>query len=104
MIQHRLPVSRRARRTVDPSMLGKLRQLPSYLTDPSVSLLKKLAIVLGALYIISPVDAVSDFLPIIGWMDDIGLLGLMYLFMSSELSRYSRKHHTGTSENLLAGQ
>ena len=31
---------------------------------------------LAFLYIISPIDFISDVIPIIGWLDDIGVLGL----------------------------
>ncbi len=30
--------------------------------------------VLAMLYIISPLDLIPDFIPVIGWLDDLGLL------------------------------
>jgi uncharacterized membrane protein YkvA (DUF1232 family) len=88
-----VPVSRRISKRVDLSVLARLRKLPTYLFDPSVSLFKKLGILLGVIYIISPIDAVADFIPVVGWLDDIGVLGLMYLFMMKELSSYIESHH-----------
>ncbi|MDO5086419.1 MAG: DUF1232 domain-containing protein, partial [Comamonadaceae bacterium] len=38
----------------------------------------KLAVVLAVLYVVSPFDLVSDFLPLLGWLDD-GLMGLLLL-------------------------
>lgn len=38
----------------------------------------RLAVVLAVLYVLSPVDLVSDFLPLLGWLDD-GLVGLLLL-------------------------
>ncbi|HEV2611972.1 MAG TPA: DUF1232 domain-containing protein [Noviherbaspirillum sp.] len=36
----------------------------------------KLGALLLALYIISPVDLLSDLLPVLGWMDDVTLLAI----------------------------
>ena len=38
----------------------------------------KLAVVLAMLYVISPIDLVSDFIPILGWLDD-GLIAYVLL-------------------------
>ena len=49
----------------------------------------KLAVVLAVLYVISPIDLVSDFIPILGWLDD-GLIADLLLqaafkFLPAEL-------------------
>ena len=49
----------------------------------------KLAVVLAILYVISPIDLVSDFIPILGWLDD-GLIAYLLLqaafkFLPAEL-------------------
>ncbi len=49
----------------------------------------KLAVVLAMLYVISPIDLVSDFIPILGWLDD-GLIAYLLLqaafkFLPAEL-------------------
>ncbi|WP_334188880.1 YkvA family protein [Noviherbaspirillum sp.] len=36
----------------------------------------KLSALLLALYVISPVDLLSDLLPVLGWMDDVTLLAI----------------------------
>jgi uncharacterized membrane protein YkvA (DUF1232 family) len=36
----------------------------------------KIGAILLALYVLSPVDLISDFLPILGWIDDVTLLAL----------------------------
>lgn len=35
-----------------------------------------LIVALVILYIISPVDAIPDVIPILGWMDDVAVLGI----------------------------
>ena len=49
----------------------------------------KLTTVLAVLYVVSPVDLVSDFIPVLGWLDD-GLIGFLLLqlafrFLPAEL-------------------
>ena len=48
------------------------------LRDPRAPLASKLATVLALLYVLSPVDLVSDFIPILGWLDD-GLIAYVLL-------------------------
>jgi uncharacterized membrane protein YkvA (DUF1232 family) len=42
---------------------------------PAIS--PKVVFVLGILYILCPIDFAPDFLPVIGWCDDIGVLAYM---------------------------
>jgi uncharacterized membrane protein YkvA (DUF1232 family) len=65
----------------------RLKNLPAYLTDPSIAPIKKVAIVLGVLYIISPIDAIPDLIPVLGWLDDIGILGILLTWLMKELDR-----------------
>lgn len=48
------------------------------LRDARTPLAAKLIAVLAILYVISPVDLVSDFIPILGWLDD-GLIAYLLL-------------------------
>jgi uncharacterized membrane protein YkvA (DUF1232 family) len=34
-------------------------------------------LVLGILYVLSPIDFIPDVIPVIGWLDDIGVLGYL---------------------------
>lgn len=48
------------------------------LRDPRTPGGAKLAVVLAVLYVISPIDLVSDFIPILGWLDD-GVIAYLLL-------------------------
>ena len=48
------------------------------LRDPRTPKSAKLAVVLAVLYVVSPIDLVSDFIPILGWLDD-GLIAWLLL-------------------------
>lgn len=50
-------------------------------------------IILGGalLYWLSPVDAIPDVLPVVGWLDDIGVLAMAVSFVSSNLRKISEE-------------
>lgn len=59
------------------------------LRNPGAPLSSKLVTLLALLYVISPVDLVSDFIPILGWVDDgliaYFLLQLAFKFLPPDL-------------------
>ncbi len=59
------------------------------LRDARTPAAAKLTTVLAILYVISPVDLVSDFIPVLGWIDDgliaYLLLQLAFRFLPPEL-------------------
>jgi uncharacterized membrane protein YkvA (DUF1232 family) len=55
--------------------LTKVRQ---FFTSPSVPAWKKLFGVAAVVYVISPLDILPDAMPVIGWLDDVGVLGLLW--------------------------
>jgi uncharacterized membrane protein YkvA (DUF1232 family) len=59
-----------------------------YVRDPRVPLWRRLAGFLAVIYFVSPVDALPDILPILGWLDDIGVLSAAAFFMVREVQRY----------------
>lgn len=61
----------------------------SYVRDPRVSLWRKLAGVLAVLYFVSPVDVLPDFIPVLGWLDDLGVLSAAAFFMVREVQRHA---------------
>ncbi|AEI62909.1 hypothetical protein LILAB_04940 [Corallococcus macrosporus] len=59
-----------------------------YVRDPHVALWRKLAGVLAVVYFLSPVDAIPDVLPLLGWLDDLGVLSAAAFFMVREVQRH----------------
>jgi uncharacterized membrane protein YkvA (DUF1232 family) len=61
-----------------PSLLGTLvshvRLTVRLLREPGVPLLTKALPVLAGLYVISPLDFVPDVLPVLGQLDDLGVI------------------------------
>lgn len=46
------------------------------------------AILGGLIYFLSPIDVVPDFVPLLGFIDDIFILNLVYKQVSKDLERY----------------
>ncbi|MGL4986606.1 MAG: YkvA family protein [Treponemataceae bacterium] len=49
----------------------------------------ELAVLIGAIiYVISPIDAIPDILPVVGWVDDIAVVGFVLFQLKSLVERY----------------
>jgi uncharacterized membrane protein YkvA (DUF1232 family) len=65
-----------------------IKALYRYMRDKYVPWYRK-SIVIGALiYFISPIDAVPDLAPLVGYLDDLGVVTAVLKFMGSELIPY----------------
>jgi len=62
--------------------------LYSYMKDPYVSWHRKAIVVIGLVYFISPIDAIPDIAPFIGYLDDLGVVAAVVKFLGSELIPY----------------
>lgn len=63
-------------------------KLVRYFKDPSVSGWKKAAGFAALAYLVMPFDISPDFVPIIGWLDDVGVLGAATAFVVREVKRH----------------
>ncbi len=62
--------------------------LYSYMKDPFVSWHRKAIVVIGLVYFISPIDTIPDIAPLIGYLDDLGVIAAVVKFLGSELIPY----------------
>lgn len=58
-----------------------------YYRDPSASVFGKLVIFLALVYVVLPVDLIPD-VPIVGWLDDLGVMGLATVWLGRVVTRY----------------
>ena len=58
-----------------------------WLKDGSVSKWRKLLLVAALAYVVIPFDAVPDMLPVVGWLDDAGVVTLALTSMLADVRR-----------------
>lgn len=71
--------------------IGKIsrpRALVRYFRDREASILGKLFVLVAVVYVISPVDLIPDAFPIVGWLDDMGVMSLAVAWMWKVVGRY----------------
>ena len=62
--------------------------LVKYMRDPLVSWHRKAIVVAGLIYFISPIDTIPDFAPLVGYLDDLGVITAVLKFLGHELIPY----------------
>lgn len=59
-----------------------------FVRDPRAPRAPKVVLALAILYTLSPVDLVPDVIPVIGWLDDVGLLSAAIAWFLHVLARW----------------
>ena len=62
--------------------------LVRYIRDPLVSWHRKAIVGAALIYFISPVDAIPDITPLIGYLDDLGVITALLKYLGHELIPY----------------
>jgi uncharacterized membrane protein YkvA (DUF1232 family) len=62
--------------------------LVNYMRDSYVSWHRKAIVVAALIYFISPIDTIPDIAPLIGYLDDLGVIMALLKFLGSELIPY----------------
>lgn len=85
------------------SFIPDWKNIVGYFKDPKTDWKPKVAVGLALLYLIWPVDLFPDFLPFIGWLDDIGIDVLVVWYLLYEVNKYARMQemkHESENKNL----
>ncbi len=59
-----------------------------YMTDEAIPWYKKSIVVAALVYFIMPFDAIPDMLPLIGYLDDFGVIAAVLAFLGKEIKPY----------------
>jgi uncharacterized membrane protein YkvA (DUF1232 family) len=65
------------------------RQLWDYFNSGKVSNTEKVVLLAALLYLLSPVDLVPDSIPVVGWLDDVGVAGLVLDYVLKRMDEKS---------------
>jgi len=64
------------------------RKIFRYLKSSDVPKAPKLLMLLAIIYLIMPVDLIPDIAPIIGWIDDAGIMSLTLAWLGRSIHQY----------------
>lgn len=73
------------------SFAKDIMALYRYMKDKYVSWHRKVIVVAALIYFISPIDAIPDITPLIGYLDDLGVISALLKYLGSELIPYYEK-------------
>jgi len=77
------PLSWLLRPTLLKALIFDIRLAWRLLREPRVSLLAKAVVPVAALYFVSPIDLIPDFIPVLGEMDDLVMAyGALKMFIN----------------------
>ena len=62
----------------------RLSDLAHVVRSPRVPRWKKLLVLAAAAYVVLPVDLIPDVIPVFGWLDDLGVVGLAVAWLTHE--------------------
>ena len=68
-------------------LVKRARQLFGFFQSPHVPKREKVIIIAALLYLISPVDLVPDWIPVAGWLDDLGVAGMVMNFVLDRVDK-----------------
>lgn len=78
-----------ANRVNNTGLLMRAKQLFQFFMSPKITGTQKVLAGGALLYIISPIDLVPDFIPIAGWLDDLGVAAFALKYIFSQMDNLS---------------
>jgi len=82
------PIPNRGRRRQLRNGLDAIAAAWRFFFDPHASLALKLLFLLSAVYVLTPADLVPDVLPVVGWLDDLGVAAIAAAFLLRTIRPY----------------
>lgn len=70
------------------SVLRHPRAFLRFLRNPDESLLRRAVALAAVLYVVLPIDLIPDAIPVLGWLDDIGVVALTLSWVANRVRGY----------------
>jgi uncharacterized membrane protein YkvA (DUF1232 family) len=90
-----------------PSALVVIKRLPRFLwhvaRDPRVPWTVKAALAGMAVYLVTPIDLIPDWIPGVGYLDDVLLVGVVVGYVLRKVPREVVREHWGEDVEALEG-
>jgi len=74
----------------DLEIVNRGKQLWAYLQSGKVSGFEKALLAGALLYLITPTDVLPDWIPVVGWLDDLGVAALVVAFITHRLDDFEQ--------------
>ena len=65
------------------------REVTEFLRDRGEPAWKRYLGIFAALYVASPLDLIPDWIPLVGWLDDLGVLGLCAWYFVRQVRQHA---------------
>ncbi|TCS95011.1 YkvA family protein [Hazenella coriacea] len=73
------------------SFISKLRVCYNYFRSPNTSKVKKSFVGAALLYFIIPTDVIADWIPVVGYLDDLTATLFIWKILAKELEKFESK-------------
>jgi uncharacterized membrane protein YkvA (DUF1232 family) len=88
LLSHDVDVKLKHNRTHVKGLFKHIIALKYYMMDKNVKWYKKSVVIAALVYFISPLDVMPDFVPFVGYLDDLGVIAWTIKFLGKEIRTY----------------
>ena len=89
------------KRVKHSGILSKAGDLWAYVTGGTATTADKVLVLGALLYMISPIDLIPDAIPVLGWLDDLGLASAVLAFIGRKLSGTSAEESSAEHAEIV---
>ena len=67
--------------------MGRLSAFFRFMLSPHKGIFSKLLVLLALGYVVMPLDLIPDVVPVLGWLDDVGSVGIALAFLGRTIGK-----------------
>lgn len=85
-------------RVRNAGILNRAKQLYQFFLSSEITGIQKVIVAGALLYVLSPLDLIPDFIPVIGWLDDLGIASFALSYIFSQMDSLEQKKAAGQAD------